>query len=215
MGYKEKAKALINYWKKYELIKDKKVLEAFQKVNREYFVPAHLKQEAYVDAPLPIGYGQTISQPTTIAIMTQALELRKGLEFKVLEIGTGSGYQAALIAYIIGKGKVITTEIIPELVDFAKANLRKAKIKNVEVLHVDGSLGYKKEAPYDRIIMTAASPSVPKQLITQLKEQGIFVGPVGTYHQQMLKIRRLGKRKTKIDNLGDFVFVPLRGKKGF
>ncbi|OYT41698.1 protein-L-isoaspartate O-methyltransferase [Candidatus Pacearchaeota archaeon ex4484_26] len=215
MGYKEKAKALINYWKKYEIIKDKKVLEAFQKVNREYFVPAHLKQEAYVDAPLPIGYGQTISQPTTIAIMTQALELRKGLEFKVLEIGTGSGYQAALIAYIIGKGKVITTEIIPELVDFAKANLRKAKIKNVEVLHVDGSLGYKKEAPYDRIIMTAASPSVPKQLITQLKEQGIFVGPVGTYHQQMLKIRRLGKRKTKIDNLGDFVFVPLRGKKGF
>ncbi len=208
-------KELIDYWKKDKIITDRKVLDAFQKVERENFISEHLEKEAYADVPLPIGYGQTISQPTTIALMTEALELKKGL--KVLEVGTGSGYQAALIANIIGgKGKVITTEIIPQLAEFARANLKKAKIMNVIVLEKDGSQGHKEEAPYDRIIVTAAAPEVPKHLLEQLKEKGILLAPVGDlYNQEMLKVRKLKNGKTKTENLGDFVFVPLRGSEGF
>ena len=148
--------------------------------------------------------------------MTQALELKA--RQKVLEIGTGSGYQAALIAYIIGsKGKVLTTEIVPELAEFAKANLKKAKIKNVTVMQIDGSLGYEKEAPYDRIMITAASPKVPEHLLKQLKDKGILVVPVGDlYGQEMLRIRKAkGKGKVKSESLGRFAFVPLKGKEGF
>jgi len=163
---------------------------------------------------LPIGYEQTISQPTTVLIMTEALELKKGQ--KVLEVGAGSGYQAALIGNLVGaKGKVITTEIIPELAKFAKANLKKAKIKNAFVVEYDGSQGYGKEAPYDRIIVTAACPEIPKPLVDQLKEGGIIIAPVGSFlGQKMVKgTKRKGGLETY--SLGDFVFVPLKGKYGY
>ena len=124
--------SLTAYWQNSGLIKDKRLLEAFRKVPREKFIQKGFLEEAYGDYPLPIGEGQTISQPTTVMIMTQALELKPGN--KVLEVGAGSGYQAAIIAKVVGsKGRVITTEIIPDLVKFAKANLKKAlstKIKN-------------------------------------------------------------------------------------
>lgn len=205
---------LIDYWQSFGIIKDKKAIEAFKKINREHFINEGLKGEAYGDYPLPIGSGQTISQPTTVMLMTQALELKEGQ--KVLEVGSGSGYQAAIISEIIGKkGRVVTTEIIKGLADFAKANIKKAGIKNVEVVNYDGSQGYKKEAPYDRIIITAACPEVPMPLISQLKDDGMLIAPVGSLAlgQKMLKIKKKDN-KLQEESLGDFVFVPLRGKYG-
>jgi len=207
-------KQLIDYWKRSGLIKDKNVLSAFEKVKREDFVMGGDEHSAYADYPLPIHAGQTISQPTTVVMMTQALELKKG--DNVLEVGTGSGYQAAIIASIVGsKGKVITTEVIPDLVKFAKANLKKAKIKNVIVVETDGSQGYEKEAPYDAIIVTAAAPAIPKKLVSQLKQGRTLVVPVGSlYMQEMVKIKKL-KQDIDIKSLGHFAFVPLKGKGGF
>ncbi|MBI4143425.1 methyltransferase domain-containing protein, partial [Candidatus Woesearchaeota archaeon] len=143
-------------------------LKAFEQVDREEFIPEDMKNAAYQDMPLPLLRGKTISQPTTVMIMTHALELELGE--KVFEVGTGSGYQAAIIASIVGsKGKVITTEVVPELVSFAKMNLRKAGILNTFVYEEDGSKGMKNEAPFDKIIITAACKEFPKPLIEQLK----------------------------------------------
>ena len=206
---------LIEKWLNSGIIKDKKVIEAFKSVPREKFITKDFLDEAYGDYPLPIGKGQTISQPSTIMLMTQALELKEG--HKVLEVGAGSGYQAALIARIVGeKGKVLTTEIIPELAEFAKENIEKCKIKNVEIVNYDGSQGYKKEAPYDRCIITAACPAIPKPIIKQLKEGGIIIAPVGslTFGQSMIKARKV-KGELIEENLGNFVFVPLKGKYGY
>jgi protein-L-isoaspartate(D-aspartate) O-methyltransferase len=210
----EKAK-LLQYWKKNSIIKDEDVLKAFNNVPREIFVRKEHKKEAYGDYPLSIGHSQTISQPTTVMIMTQSLEPEKGQ--KVLEIGAGSGWQAAIISKIVGnEGRVITTEIIPELAEFAKNNLKRAGINNVEVIQCDGSVGYQKEAPYDRIIITAACPKIPSVLIEQLKTDGIIIAPVGSliFGQEMIKLRKT-KSGTEQENLGSFVFVPLKGKHGF
>jgi len=209
---------IIESWKSENLIEDKNVIEAFRKIKRENFIPENLKEEAYVDMPLDIGYGQTISQPTTVAIMTQALDLKKGM--KVLEIGTGSGYQASIIGQIIGKtGHVYSVERIHELISYAKHNIKKTGLKNITVIESDGSLGYANKAPYDRIIVTAACPEIPQELLKQLKQKGILVVPVGSepYSQRMLRIEKLDKlgKKYNEKNLGDFIFVPLRGKYGF
>ena len=206
---------LIDYWRKSGTIKDEKLLKAFEEVPREIFIRNGFEEEAYGDYPLPIGSGQTISQPTTVMIMTQALELKEGQ--KVLEIGAGSGWQAAIIGKIVGKkGKVITTEIIPELAEFAKNNIKKAKINNVKVINYDGSQGYKKEAPYDRCIITAACPEIPPLIIEQLKEDGILVAPVGSlaFGQNMTKLRKTSSG-IETELLGSFVFVPLKGKYGY
>lgn len=193
-------------------IKDKNILNAINKIKRELFIPKKHKKQAYENHPLPIGKDQTISQPYTIAIMLQALELKKS--DKVLEIGTGSGYNAALIQEIT-KTTVYTTEIIENLVKFAKSNLKKANIKKVKVFHYDGSKGFPKYKPYDKIIVTAACPSLPKNLIKQLKPKGILVAPIGSkFSQNMYKITKL-KDKIKIENLGNFIFVPLTGKYGY
>ena len=163
---------------------------------------------------MPIPGGATISQPTTVLMMTQALEVKPGQ--KILEVGTGSGYQAAILSKLVGtKGKIITTEIVKQLEDYARSNLRKANIKNVIIIHTDGSQGYEQEAPYDRIIVTAACPHVPEPLVAQLKEQGILIAPVGSRHsQELLKIKK-SKGKLTTENLGSFMFVPLKGKFGF
>jgi protein-L-isoaspartate(D-aspartate) O-methyltransferase len=205
---------LIDYWSSRMLITDKRLLDAFKKVPREKFILSGYVREAYGDYPLPIGEGQTISQPTTVMMMTQALELKPGN--KVLEIGAGSGYQAAIIARMVGsKGRVITTEIIPDLAKFAVRNLRAANIKNVKVVDWDGSQGYDKEAPYDRIIVTAACPKIPQPLIDQLKDGGIIVAPVGpAYGQRMIKAVKV-KGTLKKKSLGAFMFVPLQGKYGY
>lgn len=200
---------LIKYWLKLGI--DKKVISAFKKVPREEFVLKKYKKETYEDIALPIKAGQTISQPTTVIFMLNALELKKGM--KVLEVGAGSGYNAALISCIVKNGFVYTTEIIKELVRFARDNLK--KYKNVKVLNVDGSKGYSKEKPYDRIIITAGCPEIPKVLVEQLKENGIIVAPVGDVHvQKLIKCRKV-KGKLVCEDLGDFRFVPLRGKFGW
>ncbi len=188
---------------------------AFEEVKREDFVPPVLKQVAYDDIPLPILRGKTISQPTTVMMMTNALELEDGN--KVFEVGSGSGYQAALIAKIVGpKGKVVSTEVLPELVLFARSNLMNACIKNVEVHEADGSRGWQKEAPFDRIILTAACKEFPKPLVGQLKVDGIILGPVGdAKEQEMVKGVKRADGTLAYEFLGQFLFSPMAGKYGF
>ncbi|MCS5590881.1 MAG: protein-L-isoaspartate(D-aspartate) O-methyltransferase [Candidatus Thioglobus sp.] len=203
-------KALFNKLQKDKLIKSNKVLQAFQAIPREMFVLKGSIAEAYYDVALSIGYRQTISQPTTVLIMVDALELKK--TDKVLEVGAGSGYEAAILSQL--SDQVYSVEIVPELVAFAKNNLMKAKIKNVEVIQWDGGLGYEKKAPYDKIIVSAACDNIPKALINQLVEGGILVAPVGSgYTQKMIKGIKHNKELEETD-LGDYIFVPLTGEFG-
>ena len=194
---------LINYWENSGLITDERLLNAFRKVRRENFVLD--KKQAYHDMALPILNKQTISQPSTIMIMLQALELNEN--DKVLEIGTGSGYNLALICRMV-KRIVYSVEIHKELIEFAKGNLKKSKINNFEIFHQNGYFGLKKYAPFDRIILTAAPNEIPLELIKQLKIDGMMVAPIGKYTQRMLKIIKKKDGLIKQD-LGDFVFVPM------
>ena len=205
---------LINFWKDNFGFREIE-LNAFKEVDREDFIPENLRNAAYQDMPLPLLRGKTISQPTTVMIMTHALELERGE--KVFEIGTGSGYQSAIIAKIIGsKGKVITTEVVPELVQFARQNLKKAKIGNVFVHEEDGSSGMQSEAPFDKIIITAACKEFPKLLLEQLKPDGIIVGPVGNeYEQEMVRGVKDKDGHLELEFLGPFLFTPMYGKYGF
>ena len=204
---------LVDYLIRIGVLKTDYIIKAFREIDRKDFVREEYKIYAYEDIPLPIGFGQTISQPFTVAFMTEALEPKPGQ--KILEIGTGSGYQAAILAKIVGeKGKVITIERIPELAEFAKENLKKYNITNVEIIVGDGSLGFEKEAPYDRIIVTGAFPQIPNHLLNQLKEEGIIVVPVGYGVQRMKKIIKKRDDIIVLD-LGPFRFVPIIGEKGF
>jgi|TARA_B100001964_G_C14146710_1_gene560020 protein-L-isoaspartate(D-aspartate) O-methyltransferase len=205
---------LMDFWKENLGLKEIE-LKAFKDVNREDFIPENFKDRAYDDNPLPILRGKTISQPTTVMMMTHALELKPGE--KVFEIGAGSGYQSAIIAKIVGeKGRVVTTEIVPELISFARQNLAKANIKNVEIYEDDGSNGMVKEAPFDKIIITAACKEFPKPLLEQLKPEGIIVGPVGNKHEQeMVRGTKDKNGKLGLEFLGPFLFSPMYGKYGF
>ncbi len=192
-------------------IRDPRVLEAFLKVPRERFVPARERVHAYADRPLPIGFGQTISQPYMVAIMLEALKL-SGRE-RVLEIGTGSGYQTALLAELARE--VYTVDIIPELVDQARWVLKDLGYRNIRFRVGDGGEGWPEHAPYDRILVSAAMPEVPPPLLEQLADGGILVGPVGDLMEQdLLRIHREGTRIIR-ESLGRCAFVPLRGKWGF
>src|SRR3989344_5957257 len=150
--------SLLQYWKRTGFITDERLLRAFEQTPREYFVLPELQHAAYDDVALPIIEGQTISQPSTVMVMIQALELKE--TDKVLEVGTGSGYNAAVMAHLCRE--VVSTEIIPALVDFAKRNLKHAGIHNVTVVHADGGLGYSPTAPYDKIIVTADCKAIPQ-----------------------------------------------------
>lgn len=197
-------------------IKDPRIKKAMLKVKRELFVTQDYKRDAYVDMPLPIPGGATISAPHMYAITLKAVKLKKGE--KVLEIGSGSGYGAALINELVGsEGRTITVEIIPEVCGFAIKNLKKTGYKNVKVIRGDGSLGYEKDAPYDAIIVTAACPEIPKPLVNQLKTGGRLVAPVGgiSSGQDLIYLEKTKEGEIKTRNLGGVIFLPLTGKHGY
>jgi len=189
-------------------IRDKRVLAAMAHVPRECFVPQENQNLAYEDSPLSIGLGQTISQPFIIALMTQELELT-GTE-KVLEVGTGSGYQTAILAEL--SQLVISTERLPALADRAKQVLKSLGYTNIVVHLAEETLGWQDEAPYDAIIVTAGAPGVPEDLLAELAIGGRLVIPVGSrYMQELYKITKR-KKKNKVQNLGGCRFVSLIGK---
>ncbi|MGD8812946.1 MAG: protein-L-isoaspartate(D-aspartate) O-methyltransferase [Anaerolineales bacterium] len=192
-------------------IRDERVLRVMRSVPRHLFVDPDLRYAAYSDAPLPIRRQQTISQPYIVALMTELLELKGGE--CVLEVGSGSGYQAAVLAHIAGK--VYTLERIPELVLQAKTTLAQLGLDNVEVIEVDGTLGLPEHAPYEAIIVTAAAPRVPEPLKQQLSEGGRLVLPVGGRMGQILeRWRRKGDDFTR-ERLAPVAFVPLVGDHGW
>ena len=192
-------------------IRDKRVLEALKIVPRHVFVPESMQDSAYEDGPLPIGCKQTISQPYIVALMTSLLRLEG--EENVLEIGTGSGYQAAILA-ILAK-TVHTVELHPQLAEQAAAVLHSLGYDNVHVHVGDGSQGWEPAAPYDAIIVTAAAPEVPKPLLNQLSEGGRLVIPVGPSYVQTLEVwQREGNQFTSERDI-PVSFVPLRGKYGW
>ncbi|MEM5804530.1 MAG: protein-L-isoaspartate(D-aspartate) O-methyltransferase [Candidatus Aenigmatarchaeota archaeon] len=211
MDWRSQQEDMIRLMKERGAIKSKAIEKAIREAPRHLFVPKEQEGKAYEDVPLPIGEGQTISQPSTVALMTWMLDVREG--DKVLEIGSGSGWQAAILSNL--GAKVWTIERIGELATMAEKNLKKAGIRNVEVIEGDGSLGLKEHAPYDRIIVTCACPEVPKALVDQLKTGGKMVIPVGGRDMQtMLIIRKTAKGIERRD-MGNFIFVPLIGKYGF
>ncbi|RKY63765.1 MAG: protein-L-isoaspartate O-methyltransferase [Candidatus Latescibacterota bacterium] len=188
-------------------IKDSLVLAAMRKVPRHLFVPERYRSEAYADHPLPIGYGQTISQPYIVAYMTEALRLKGGE--KVLEIGTGSGYQAAVLAEIADS--VFTIEIIPELAESARERLRRLGYKNIFVLCGDGYRGWPEHAPFDAIIVTAAPDHIPGPLVEQLKVGGRMVIPVGSVYQELFLVVKT-ERGVEKRPLLPVRFVPMTGE---
>ena len=192
-------------------IRDERVLSAMNSIPREKFVLEGEKENAYLDCPLPMGMGQTISQPIKVALMTQCLSL-KGSE-TVLEVGTGSGYQAAILSRLAKM--VYTIERFKALADRAEKIFKELEIKNVKVIVGDGSTGWEEYSPYDGIIVTAGAPKIPTSLIEQLDEKGRIVVPVGNSFSQDLLLGIKEKGKLKITNYGGCVFVPLVGKYGW
>jgi protein-L-isoaspartate(D-aspartate) O-methyltransferase len=192
-------------------ITDARVLQAMRDMPRHLFVPVRHRAMAYEDMPLPIGHEQTISQPLMVAMMTEALRLH-GHE-RVLEIGTGSGYQAAVLSRLADV--VFSIERIPELAAQARATLAMVGIMNVHVLVGDGSLGLSEHGPYDAIVVTAASPKVPPALVDQLKPDGRLVIPVGDRHEQTLVRVTATDNGPRVERLGGCRFVPLIGQQGW
>ena len=194
-------------------IRDQLVLKAMRKVPRERFVPEMERDFAYTDGPLPIGAGQTISQPFIVALMTEALQLKGGE--RVLEIGTGSGYAAAILAEIAGE--VFTVERVKELADRAADTLRDQGYVNAHVRHGDGTLGWAERAPYDAIVVTAGGPKVPESLRQQLAVGGRLVMPVGInpQFQSLVQVVRISDDRFDSTDLGAVRFVALVGKEGW
>ena len=188
-------------------IQNAAVLDAMRAVPRHLFVPDDVRPFAYEDRPLPIGRGQTISQPYIVAYMTEALQLAPGL--KVLEIGTGSGYQAAVLAYI--GARVFSIEIVPDLASDARRALTSAGYQNVDVRTSNGYLGWPEHAPFDRIIVTAAPPEIPPALVEQLAIGGIMVVPVGTSQQEIVVVNKTPSGATEQRTI-EVRFVPMVSK---
>ena len=187
-------------------LKTSRIIQAFEKFERKYFVPKSLAQYANLNQPLPIGSGQTISQPLTVAYMLELLDPKPGN--KILEIGGGSGWQTAILSDIVGKdGKIYSFEIVKSLADFGRKNLKRFNLKNVIFKCRDVSEGYKMYAPYDRIISGAAFSKIPKKLKKQLSINGILVAP--TQKDDIRKIIRLSKDEYKKETIPGFIFVPI------
>ena len=186
-------------------VRDAKVLRTMRDIPRHLFVPGYLKNSAYSDRPLPIGEGQTISQPYIVALMTELLQLEGGET--ILEIGTGSGYQAAVLSPLVKK--VFTIEIVKPLANSARKLIEKLGYENVIVKWGDGYKGWIEHAPYDRVIVTAAPDKVPQALIDQMKIGGLLVIPVGTYYQELKVITKISEQEIEEKSIIPVRFVPM------
>jgi protein-L-isoaspartate(D-aspartate) O-methyltransferase len=198
---------LVNYLKERGVLKTKEIINAFLKIDRKDFVKEEYKDQAYFDTPFPTLMGQTISQPYVVAFMLELLQPQKGQ--KILDIGFGSGWTTSLLAEIVGKnGKVYGIEIIPEVFEFGKKNIEKYNFLQkgtVEVFLMDGSKGFLEKAPFDRILVSAASKKIPEELILQLKDNGILVIPD---FEGIWRVKKINGKIEKEYHYG-FVFVPL------
>lgn len=198
-------KELVRELKAEGVLKTPAVVEAFLKNDRKMFVPEELQDEAYLDVPLPIGEGQTISQPYTVAFMMELLGPEQGQ--KILDIGFGSAWTTGILASIVGEeGRVYGLEIVPELFAFGKNNLKKFRYKNIKLYHQSGWEGLPEEAPFDRILVSAAASEVPQALKEQLKTGGRMVIPVGS---SIKLIKRIDENKFEEEDYPGFAFVPL------
>jgi protein-L-isoaspartate(D-aspartate) O-methyltransferase len=205
------------------ILRSPKVINAMRALSRANFLPENMQPYASDDTPLPIGFGQTVSAPHMVSIMNEALQLEIG--HNVLEVGAGSGWHAATIAEIIAPhdaprsnwGHVYTVEVVQGLADFARKTIMKAGYGDrITIVSGDGSMGYAEKAPYDRVLVTAAAPSIPEPLLEQLKPGGIMLIPVGSasLFQNLIKISKGSNGKIKEENLGGVAFVPLTGRYG-
>jgi len=214
-SFEEQRVGLVESLKRRGYISTASVEAAMLRVPREEFLPESIRDDAYVDTPLPIGDGQTISAPHMVAIMVEHLDLRPGM--KVLEIGAGSGYHAAVCAEIVGQdGRIYTVERISSLAAFAEANLKKTGYAStVTVVFGDGTNGLPEHAPYDRMFVAAGAPDIPPPLTEQIAEGGRLLVPVGgRFYQDLIRIEKRGA-KLKKESLGGCVFVPLIGEHGY
>jgi len=195
-------------------LREGRVFEAMLKVRRHLFVPEESTGYAYVDSPQPIGCGQTISAPHMVAMMTELLDVER--ESRVLEVGLGSGYQAAVLAELAGEGMVVSVERVPELAEMGRRTLAAEGYVNVRVVVGDGTLGWPKEAPYDRIIVTAAAPHVPSALVGQLAPGGRMLLPAGgRWSQTLTEVVKDAGGMVRETTHGGCVFVPLIGVDGW
>ncbi|MDZ4244151.1 MAG: protein-L-isoaspartate(D-aspartate) O-methyltransferase [Candidatus Doudnabacteria bacterium] len=199
---------LVESLKQAGVLKTPRIIFAFLANDRKKFVPAGFEADAYVDAPLPIGEGQTISQPYTVAFMMELLDPQPGQ--KILDIGFGSGWTAGILAHIAGEqGKVWGLEVVPEVFEFGKSNLKKLEYKNIELRNQSGWEGLPEAAPFDRIIASAAAPAIPKSLKQQLVVGGKIVIPVGTAYDCSIKhLTKTGKDSFEEESFPGFAFVP-------
>ncbi|KXA92537.1 protein-L-isoaspartate O-methyltransferase [candidate division MSBL1 archaeon SCGC-AAA259E17] len=214
--YEEDREEMVQSLKRRAYLKSPEVIRAFQNVPREEFVPSRMKEEAYADRPLPIGQGQTISAPSMIAIMLEALEVKK--ENKILEIGTGSGYNAALLAELAGEeGEVYTIERLESVSKTGRKNLERTGYDRVEVVVGDGTRGYQEEAPWDRILVTACAPEISEPFVNQTETGGRIAVPVGSHYmsQTLLIVEKTGENETEVQRHGGCAFVPLVGEHGW
>ncbi len=199
--------ALIDNMKNTGFLTDSNIESVFRNVPRHNFVPESLINKAYENTPIRIMKKQTISQPSVVSRMTEWLDLKEGQ--KVLEIGSGSGWQSAILAKIVGNGKIFTVERHSQLASFAKKNLEKLGINNVEIILGDGRLGLEEESPFDRIMVTAACREVPQALLDQLSLDGLLIAPVGDDIQSLILLKKTPEGIVEIKNQKGYVFVPL------
>lgn len=189
-------------------LKTERIIEAFRQVPREFFLPEEMRDQANLNVPLPIRFGQTISQPLTVAFMLELLQPQKGQ--RILDIGTGSGWQAALLAHIVGEGgRVIGIERIPQLVQFGKKNAEKFGFTHLDIRFGDGTQGLQKDAPFDRIVVAAASKEIPEALLRDLRSPGRLVMPIGEWEQAMVLAVKDAHGHISRQSFPGFQFVPL------